>query len=229
MPTPVLNHKTSFECLLKSTPDYAFLRTFRCLCFPFLRPYNAHKLDFHSPPCVFLGYSTSYLGYRCLDLSSKHIYLARHVRFHENVFPLDKSKQIAALPIQPSISPIPVTLHPLMPPSPIPSPLPLTPPTPHLTHLPLYVCYYHDHSLTAGSDSSHSQVSPIAVASSPSLSPASSHVMAISPAGSPSWFVPILSSSATCSSSVSPYGINVCVNLSKFNLQQILASVSSRP
>jgi hypothetical protein len=51
--------------------------------------------------------------------------------------------------------------------------------------------------------------------------------MAISPAGSPSWFVPILSSSATCSSSVSLYGINVCVDLSKFNLQQIMASVSS--
>jgi len=105
----------------------------------------------------------------------------------------------------------------------------LHPPTPHLTHLPLYVCYYHDHSLSAGSDSSHSQASPIAVASSPGLSLASSPVMAISPAGSPSWFVPILSFSATCSSSVSPHGINVCVDLSKFNLQHILASVSSPP
>jgi histone deacetylase 1/2 len=62
MPTPVLNHKTPFECLLKSTPDYGFLRTFRCLCFPLLRPYNAHKLDFRSSPCVFLGYSNSHLG-----------------------------------------------------------------------------------------------------------------------------------------------------------------------
>ena len=32
MPTVVLNHKTPFECLLKSTPDYAFLYTFGCLC-----------------------------------------------------------------------------------------------------------------------------------------------------------------------------------------------------
>ena len=92
MPTAVLNHKTPFECLLKSTPDYAFLRTFGCLCFPFLRPYNAHKLDFRSSPCVFLGYSNSHLGYRCLDLSSNRIYLARHVRFHETVFPLDKTE-----------------------------------------------------------------------------------------------------------------------------------------
>ena len=98
MPTPVLNHKTPFECLFKSTPDYVFLCTFRCLCFPFLRPYNAHKLDFRSSPCVFLGYNTSHLGYRCLNLSSKCIYLACHVWFHENVFPLAKFEQIVATP-----------------------------------------------------------------------------------------------------------------------------------
>jgi len=92
MPTPVLNYKSPFECLLKSSPDYAFLRTFGCLCFPFLRPCNTHKLDFRSSACVFLGYSNSHLGYRCLDLTSKRIYLARHVRFHEHVFPLGKSE-----------------------------------------------------------------------------------------------------------------------------------------
>ena len=45
MPTPVLNYKSPFECLLKSSPDYAFLRMFGRLWFPFLRPYNAYKLD----------------------------------------------------------------------------------------------------------------------------------------------------------------------------------------
>ena len=68
-PTPVLNYKSPFECLLKSSLDYAFLRTFGYLCFPFLHQYNAHKLDFCSSTCVFLGYSNSHLGYRCLDLS----------------------------------------------------------------------------------------------------------------------------------------------------------------
>jgi hypothetical protein len=92
MPTPVLNHKTHFECHLKSTPDYTYLRTFGCLYFPFLCPYNAHKLDFCFSACVFLGHNNSYLGYRCLDLSSKYIYLTRHVRFHENIFLLDKTE-----------------------------------------------------------------------------------------------------------------------------------------
>jgi hypothetical protein len=54
MLTLVLNYKTPFESLFKSTSYYSFLRTFRCLYFPFPRPYNTHKLDFISSPCVFL-------------------------------------------------------------------------------------------------------------------------------------------------------------------------------
>jgi len=226
MPTPVLNNKTLFECLLKSTPDYAFLRTFRCLCFPFLRPYNAHKLDFRSTPCVFLGYSTLHVGYRCLDLSSKRIYLARHVRFHENVFPLDKIEQIAATPKNPPAPSKPVTLHPLMQASSVPSPLPPTLPTPPSAHLPLSACYY-DHSSIASSDSSHSQASSDVAASSPGLSPDRSPVVGASSIGSPSRSAPILSSSTTGSSSLSPPGINVCVDLSKFNFQHVPTAVSS--
>jgi len=83
MPTLVLFNKSPFKCMFHQPPDYIFLRTFGCLCFPFLRPYNAHKLDFRSTPCVFLGYNSSHIGYRCLDLSSNHVYISRHIRFHE--------------------------------------------------------------------------------------------------------------------------------------------------
>ena len=69
-----------------------FCVLFGCLCFPFLRPYHAHKLDFRSSSCVFLGYSSSHLGYRCLDLASNRIYVSHHVHFHENIFPLTNSK-----------------------------------------------------------------------------------------------------------------------------------------
>ena len=75
MLTLVLQNQSPFECLFNDTPDYDFLHTFRCLYFPFLRPYHAHKLDFHSSPCVFLGYSSSHLGYHCLDLAS-HVYMS---------------------------------------------------------------------------------------------------------------------------------------------------------
>ena len=161
-------------------------------------------------------------------MSSKHIYLAHHVRFHENVFPLDNSEQIAVLPTQPFATTIPVTLHPLTPPSQVLSPLPPTHPS---TPLPLTAYYYHDHSSGAGFDSPHSYASFIAPASSPGFSPASSPVVAIppvvSPAGSPSRPAHILSSSPLSSSSNSSHGINLCVDLSKFHLQQVPTSISS--
>lgn len=68
------------------------LRTFGCLWFLFLHLYNAHKLDFCSFPCIFLGYNTSHLGYHYLDLSFHRIYMAHHVRFNEHIFPLTTSK-----------------------------------------------------------------------------------------------------------------------------------------
>jgi histone deacetylase 1/2 len=114
MPTPVLQNQSPFECLFNRTPDYDFLRTFGCLCFPFMRLYHAHKLDFCSSPCVFLGYSSSHLGYRCLDSASDRIYVSRHVRFHENVFPFADSEQLARTPAtssQPTHLPNLITPH----------------------------------------------------------------------------------------------------------------------
>ncbi|GJV35757.1 retrovirus-related pol polyprotein from transposon TNT 1-94 [Tanacetum coccineum] len=35
-------------------------------------------MDFCSTPCVFLGYSPSHHGYRCLDISTERLYIARH-------------------------------------------------------------------------------------------------------------------------------------------------------
>jgi len=95
MPTLVLDNRSPFDCLFQQSPDYHFLRTFGCLCFPFLRPYNNNKLDFRSSPCVFFGYSSSHLGYQCFDIESHRMYISCHVHFHEHVFPFDKSEQIA--------------------------------------------------------------------------------------------------------------------------------------
>jgi hypothetical protein len=85
MPTLVIDNRSHFDFLFQRSLNYHFLRRFMCLCFQFLRPYHNHKLDFHSSPCVFLGYSSSHLGYRCLDITSQCIYISR-VRFREHVF-----------------------------------------------------------------------------------------------------------------------------------------------
>ena len=93
----------------------SFLCTFKCLCIPFLRPYNNHKLDFHSSPCVFFGYNSSHLGYRCFDIASQCIYISCHVCFHEHVFLFDNSKQIvkvsATTPTQPATTLLPNLIH----------------------------------------------------------------------------------------------------------------------
>jgi len=144
MPTLVLQNKSPFECLFRRPPNYNFLRTFGCLCFPFLRPYHAHKLDFRSFPCVFLGYSSSHVGYRCLDLESHRIYFSRHVHFHETVFPFEKFEQVTSSPAPPtpptylpSLNPPPcfppTTPQPAPPNNPI-LPLCLTPPDHPFNH-----------------------------------------------------------------------------------------------
>jgi hypothetical protein len=37
LPSPSLDGKTPYEILFSKSPDYSMLRTFRCLCFPYLK------------------------------------------------------------------------------------------------------------------------------------------------------------------------------------------------
>lgn len=85
--TPTLHYHSPYQKLYHKDPNYGFLKTFGCLCYPFLRPYNNHKIDFRSLPCVFLGYSTSHKGYLCFHKPTERIYVARHVVFNESIFP----------------------------------------------------------------------------------------------------------------------------------------------
>ena len=87
LPTPILKQNNPYTKLFNVAPDYTFLRVFGCACYPLLRPYNSHKLEFRSKKCVFLGYSSNHHGYRCLDLDSNKVYTSRHVVFDELSFP----------------------------------------------------------------------------------------------------------------------------------------------
>lgn len=84
---PTVAHNLSpLEKLFGLQPNYVPLKTFGCLCFPSLRPYNQHKIDPRSTPCIFLGYSSIHKGYKCLS-SSGRLYISQHVLFDENTFP----------------------------------------------------------------------------------------------------------------------------------------------
>jgi len=67
LPTSALKFGVPYTKLFRLQPDYGFLRTFGCACFPLLRLYNSHKFQYRSQECLFLGYSTSHRGYKCLS------------------------------------------------------------------------------------------------------------------------------------------------------------------
>lgn len=86
LPSAPLGMISPYEKLFHEQPSYQFLRVFGCLCFPNLRPYNSHKLQFRSALCLFIRYSPCHKGYRCQDKLGR-IFVIRHVTFHESVFP----------------------------------------------------------------------------------------------------------------------------------------------
>jgi hypothetical protein len=89
-PTKLLQFSTPLERLFNKTPDYTSLRVFGCACWPHMRPYNTHKLQFRSKQCTFLGYSTLHKGFKCLDPSTGRVYISRDVVFDETIFPFAK-------------------------------------------------------------------------------------------------------------------------------------------
>lgn len=86
LPTSALSNKTPFETLYKKKPDFTILHPFGSTAFPLITPYNNHKLQFHSQKCLFVGYSTSHKGFKCLSPTGK-LYLSRHVTFNHHDFP----------------------------------------------------------------------------------------------------------------------------------------------
>jgi hypothetical protein len=94
LPSTTSPSTSPYSLLYNKSPDYLFLRVLGCLCYPLLRPYNSHKLQFRFLPCVFLGYSTTHKGYKCLHIDTNKVYMSRNVRFVENVFPFSPSLQV---------------------------------------------------------------------------------------------------------------------------------------
>jgi len=86
LPSSVNQNESPFSLLFEKKPDYDALKLFGCACYPCLKPYNQHKLQFHTTQCIFLGYNKSHKGYKCLN-SHGRIFILRHMVFNENHFP----------------------------------------------------------------------------------------------------------------------------------------------
>jgi histone deacetylase 1/2 len=87
LPSKAIQYQTPMERLFGDSGEYSLLRIFGCACWPNLRPYNKHKLNFRSKQCAFIGYSSLHKGYRCLDISMRCIYISRDIVFDETIFP----------------------------------------------------------------------------------------------------------------------------------------------
>lgn len=86
LPSSTLYNSCPHSLLYNVLPDYTKLKVFGCTCFPYLRPYNKHKLQLRSQKCVFLGYSANHKGFKCLS-STGRLYIADSVLFNEKEFP----------------------------------------------------------------------------------------------------------------------------------------------
>ncbi|PKU63401.1 Retrovirus-related Pol polyprotein from transposon TNT 1-94 [Dendrobium catenatum] len=91
LPSPNTNQHTPFEMLHKSKPNYTRLRVFGCACFPLSPPHSHHKLQNKSKLSIFLGYSDTYKGYKCLDPATNKVHMSRNLTFDETYFPFSKS------------------------------------------------------------------------------------------------------------------------------------------
>lgn len=75
-------------------PLLTALRTVGCACYPYLRPYNKHKLQPKSMECVLLGYPPLSKGYLCLDPTTNTVYIVCYTVFHEDVFPFSRKPNL---------------------------------------------------------------------------------------------------------------------------------------
>jgi histone deacetylase 1/2 len=89
LPSSINPNKSPYSLLFNKEPDYTTLKLFGCACYPCLKPYNQHKLQFHTTRCVFLGYSNTHKGYKCVN-SHGRVFVSRHVVFNENHFPFQE-------------------------------------------------------------------------------------------------------------------------------------------
>jgi hypothetical protein len=112
LPTIVLDLSSPLEQFFHEKTNYSGLRTFGCVCWPNIRPFNTHKLQFCSKQCMFLGYNNLHKGFKCLDVIGGSVYISRDVMFDEIIYPFAKMNPNAGTRLQSEILLLPSSFNP---------------------------------------------------------------------------------------------------------------------
>jgi len=88
-PTQLWNNTSPYVKLFGVSHWYNSLRTFGCLCYPWLKLYPTHKLEPRSSPCVYFGFSEVHHAHQCFDPINSKFYVSHDVKFLENIFPFE--------------------------------------------------------------------------------------------------------------------------------------------
>ena len=125
MPKVGFSLGSSFEKLFHKALDLSKLRVFGCLCFPWLVPILPTN-SIPSPVLVsFLVTPSLKVPFSVLTLPSKKIFVSRHVKFVENVFPFVSLSTSTTLVIDTTFA-LPTSSFPLCEYSSLPPPPPPT-------------------------------------------------------------------------------------------------------
>ncbi|KAG8488310.1 hypothetical protein CXB51_016328 [Gossypium anomalum] len=96
---------------LKYWTDAFSHAVFGSACFPHLRSFQQHKLQFRSSKCVFLGFGPHHKGYKCLAADGC-VFISRHVLFGELEYPFQtgfsSSPDSESVKFSHQYSPVPV-------------------------------------------------------------------------------------------------------------------------
>ena len=104
-PSSSLSNTTSYAVWNDRKPDLSMYRVFGCRVYVNILRKDRKNLEPHTNPCVFIGFSDGYKGWKCYDPETKKIVIARDVVFDETVFPGLSTKT------KPQNPPPPVTLR----------------------------------------------------------------------------------------------------------------------
>ena len=95
LPTCILGKKSPIEVLLNPSVLFSIPpKVFGCACFVHNHSPSRKKLDPRSLKCVFVGYSPTQKGYKCVHPHSRKWFVSMDVTFHETQWEKESGEEV---------------------------------------------------------------------------------------------------------------------------------------